>query len=149
MSGFRPVTVLILSGSVVHSPYARNLRTVTVTINADDPRTIKAIEIAADAGQWLPCRTADGADAYRVPSQGRRDCFYVVTESTCNCPDFLHSEPETETESEPGEQRACKHVLAVRLHHELMRAVERHAELRSTRRGGHLRLLPSISHTPS
>ncbi len=37
---------------------------MTITISADEPRSIKAIEIAATLGQWLRCRTADGQKAY-------------------------------------------------------------------------------------
>jgi len=40
-----------------------------ITVSSEDPRSIKAIEIAASAGQWLKCRLADGAKAYGVPSQ--------------------------------------------------------------------------------
>jgi hypothetical protein len=54
---------------------------MTVTIDAQDPRSIHAVEIAAGAGQWLKCRTADGEVAWGVPSQcpqkpGR---YYLVT----------------------------------------------------------------------
>lgn len=90
-----------------------------VTISADDPRSIRAIEIAANAAQWRVSRTPEGELAYRVPSQSRRDRSYLVTSSSCDCPDFVHGVP-------PGQQRTervCKHVLAVRLHEELVRAV--------------------------
>jgi len=40
-----------------------------ITVSSEDPWSIKAIEIAASAGQWLKCRLADGAKAYGVPSQ--------------------------------------------------------------------------------
>ena len=110
---------------------------MSITISADDPRTIKAIEIAADADQWVACHTPDGEAAYRVPSQGQLGRFYVVSESRCDCLDFQ--------QGEGGDHRACKHVLAVRLHNELKRAVLRHAGLRTQRRGDHLRLLPPTS----
>jgi hypothetical protein len=41
---------------------------VTITISSEDPRSIKAIQIAAGAGQWLKCRTTDGRKAHGVPS---------------------------------------------------------------------------------
>jgi predicted nucleic acid-binding Zn finger protein len=107
---------------------------MSFTICADDPRTIKAIEIAAEAGQWVACRADDGEAAYRIPSQGHLGRFYIVSESRCDCPDFQ--------QGEGGDHRACKHVLAVRLHNELKRAVLRHAGQRTQRRGDHLRLLP-------
>jgi hypothetical protein len=110
---------------------------MSFTISADDPRTIKAIEIAAEAGQWEACFTPDGEAAYHVPSQGQPGRSYVVSESRCDCPDFQHNDLTA-----PDSSRACKHVLAVRLHNELSRAVQRHAELRTVRRADHLRLLP-------
>jgi hypothetical protein len=42
---------------------------MTITISADGPRAIKALEIAAGASQWLKCRTDNGRKAYGVPSQ--------------------------------------------------------------------------------
>ena len=102
---------------------------MSITISADDPRTIKAIEIAADAGQWEACVTPDGEAAYRVPSQGHLGCSYCVSELSCDCPDFQ--------QGEVGDHRACKHVLAVRLHNELTRAVQL--------RGERLRLVPPTS----
>jgi hypothetical protein len=90
---------------------------VSITISADDPRSIHAIEIAADASRWRVWRDADGNDVYRVPSQTRADRLYLVTQSTCTCPDFVH------TSDDPfAEDRACKHILAVRLYCELVRA---------------------------
>jgi predicted nucleic acid-binding Zn finger protein len=136
LSGYCPEFVLI---SCENESTLGEPRTMSITISADDPRTIKAIEIAAEAGQWVPCRADDGEAAYRVPSQGHLGRFYVVTESRCDCPDFQHNDL---LDSEAGDQRACKHVLAVRLHLELTRAVQRHAELRTQRRRDHLRLLP-------
>jgi len=42
---------------------------MTITISSEDPRSIKAIEIGAGAGQWLKCHAADGRKAFGVPSQ--------------------------------------------------------------------------------
>lgn len=68
----------------------------------NDPRGPKAVELAADAGQWIKCRTSDGRKAYGVPSSkpGR---YYLVTRYSCDCKD-----------AEFGHE--CKHMLAVRLH---------------------------------
>jgi hypothetical protein len=84
---------------------------LSFTIDAADPRTLKALEIAAGAGQWLKCRLSDGRKAYGVPSQRTRGRYYLVTCSTCDCEDALRH---------PG--TLCKHSLAVRLHCELVRA---------------------------
>jgi hypothetical protein len=83
---------------------------MTITISADDPRTIKALEIAATAGQWLKCKTADGAKAYGVRSQ-TADRYYLVTCSSCDCAD-----------AQRHPNQPCKHQLAVRLHCELVKA---------------------------
>ena len=90
-----------------------------VTISADDLRTIRAIEIAARAADWLRCSD----DAFRVPSQTQPGRYYLVTNTSCDCPGF-----------QQNEDGACKHVIAVRLHGELVRA-QRYLKR------GHLRLL--------
>jgi hypothetical protein len=115
---------------------------MSVTINADDPRTIRAIEIAADADQWLVYRDADGHEAYRVPSQSEPSRSYLVTLSNCDCPDFGRNGPPTAASDEAAEQRACKHMLAVRLHRELVRAQQYLPQATTQRRRGHLRLVP-------
>ena len=77
----------------------------TILLPETDPRGSKAVAIAADSGQWLKCRTADGRKAYGVPSSqpGR---YYLVTRTSCDCYDARRHE--------------CKHMLAVRLHCELV-----------------------------
>jgi len=80
----------------------------TVLLPTTDPRGAKAVELAADAGQWIKCRTSDGRKAYGVPSSkpGR---YYLVTRYSCDCKD-----------AEFNQGRECKHILAVRLHCELV-----------------------------
>jgi hypothetical protein len=115
---------------------------MSVTISADDPRTIRAIEIAAEADQWQVFRDAEGNEAYRVPSQSEPGRSYLVTPSSCDCPDFSRHGLSATAPDEVGEVRACKHMLAVRLHQELVRA-QQHASPRSRqRRRDHLRLVP-------
>jgi hypothetical protein len=97
---------------------------MSITINADDLRTIRALEIAAEADQWLTCHTDDGAPAYRIRSQSHPDRTYLVTASLCDCPDFVRA-----VEHRASEPRPCKHILAVRLFNELVRA-ERHLSRR-------------------
>lgn len=98
---------------------------MTVTINADDPRTIRAIEIAAEADFWLSGRNHDGHEIFGVPSQSQPGRYYIVTESSCDCADFVQR----------GDA-ACKHMLAVRLHTELVRAQQHRPRER-----GHLKLI--------
>jgi hypothetical protein len=105
---------------------------VTYTISADDPRTIRAIEIAAGADQWLTGHNQAGEEVFGVPSQSEPGRYYIVTRRTCDCPDFRNS-----TEAESRSDRACKHVLAVRLHGELARA----ERLGPAARSRHLRVL--------
>jgi hypothetical protein len=114
---------------------------VAITISADDPRSIRAIELAADAGQWLRCRTRDGQTMWGLPSNTDPDRYYLVTSATCECSDFRRNGLSRARLGVAGEHRACKHILAVRLHTELVRAV-RGPESHAARRG-HLRVLPS------
>jgi hypothetical protein len=113
---------------------------MSITISADDPRTIRAIEIAAEADQWLVYRAADGHEAYKVPSQSEPGRSYLVTPSSCDCPDFGRN---SVLAAETGDEHACKHILAVRLHRELVRAQQYDASRTMHRRRDHLRLLPS------
>ena len=97
-----------------------------VIIDADNPRTIRAIEIASHASEWQAWRTPGGALGFRIPSQSQPGRRYLVTSDTCDCPDFRNHPEE-----------ACKHILAVRLHVELQRALDQDP----TRPRGHLRLV--------
>ena len=75
-----------------------------LTINSQDTRSLKAIEIAADAGQWLKVWRRDGVKMYGIPSQSRPGLYYLTTLTSCSCPDFAKR------------QLACKHTKAVKLH---------------------------------
>jgi predicted nucleic acid-binding Zn finger protein len=111
-----------------------NVRPVSITISADDPRSIRAIEIAANAGHWRVTRDAEGRQLFRVPSQSRADILYLVTESSCTCEDFLRG-----IEDDPD--HVCKHILAVRLYSELVRAQAQFTPAKATERRGHLRVV--------
>jgi len=117
---------------------------MSIIINADDPRTIRAIEIAAEADQWLLSRNTDGQQAYGVPSQSEPRRYYVVTTSSCDCADFARNALTVMTSADASELRACKHVLAVRLHCELVRAqqLQPRRTTATERRRGHLHLVP-------
>jgi hypothetical protein len=114
---------------------------VGVTISADDPRTIRALEIAAEADRWLSLRAVDGREAFGVPSQAHTDQVYVVTRATCDCPDFRNTLLAPRLD-EFGEPRACKHILAVRLYTELVKAQQRQPAAPAQPRRAHLRLVP-------
>src|SRR5437868_9921913 len=103
---------------------------MSFTISAEDPRTIRAIEIAAQAEYWLSGRNQAGEDVFGVPSQAEPGRYYIVTAARCECEDFKQHP-----------QSACKHMLAVRLHTELVRAQQqpsRSARHGTANRRGHL-----------
>ena len=83
---------------------------MTITVSTSDPRSVKALAILADAGQWLKLRTRDGRKYYGVPSQSEPGRFYAADCYGCDCPDFL-KRLESGRASFP-----CKHMLAVQLH---------------------------------
>ena len=115
---------------------------MTFTISADDPRTIKAIELAAEAENWLVGRNRAGDEVFGVPSQCDSTRYYIVTRATCDCADFRNRAEDGVTD------HVCKHILAVRLHTELARAEARRqrpidrASAAAERRRGHLSVVP-------
>ena len=87
---------------------------MTIAISDTHRRSTRALEMAADAGPWLKCRCAGGRTACGVPSQSRPGHFYLADCHSCTCPD-----------AQPFPDLACKHMLAVRLRVELLRAQQR------------------------
>ena len=83
---------------------------MTITISSNDPRSIKALQIAAEVGQWLKCRGADGSKRYGIPSQSVAGLYYLADTRSCTCPDFQRR------------GGPCKHIVAVRLHVARIRA---------------------------
>jgi len=83
----------------------------TATAHPIDKRAVKAFEIAADAGQWLRCRTRDGRKFFGIPSQANPTRVYFTTRDACTCPDAAWAP-----------MLMCKHQLAVRLHCATVRA---------------------------
>jgi hypothetical protein len=114
---------------------------MTFVIDASDPRTVKALQIAASAGQWLKCRTVDGEVAVGIPSQcaQKPGLYYVVTDSTCICEDFKRNGLSRGRVGEAGFHGACKHILALRLHDELVMALAQQPKRRT------LRALPRVT----
>ena len=99
---------------------------MTITVSTADPRSVKALAILADSGQWLKLRTRDGRKFYGVRSQASPDSIYSVDCRGCDCPDFL-KRLEYGRASFP-----CKHVLAVQLH--CARVNGRKAQLEAARK---------------
>jgi hypothetical protein len=81
-----------------------------ITIDSSDSRSIKAIGIASQAGQWLRCRSKDGRKAFGIRSSRDANYVYFVTQTSCTCPDSR------------WQNRTCKHVNAVRLYCTLVQA---------------------------
>jgi hypothetical protein len=81
---------------------------MVVTISAQNPRSIRAVEIAVGAASWIRCRTKDGRKLYAVPSRSVSGLYHLVDCQACDCMDARRH---------PGQP--CMHVLAVRLHCEL------------------------------
>src|SRR5690348_5429640 len=73
-------------------------------LDLSDARSVKAVEIAASAGQRIKARTADGTKPYGVPAQSEAGKYYLANGRECECPDSARR------------LLPCKHVLAVRLH---------------------------------
>lgn len=99
---------------------------LTITISAEDPRSIKALEITAGASQWLKVRTMDGEVAFGIPSQckGKAGRYYVVTASHCDCEDFKRNGLRYGRIGNDGMHGDCKHMRAVQLYSELVKAQE-------------------------
>ncbi len=107
----------------------------TITISAEDPRSIKALEIAAGASQWLKVRTVDGEVAFGIPSQCARNAgrYYVVTAEQCDCEDFKRHGLSAPRIGQNGSHGLCKHVRAVQLYSELVRAQQPQSKRRLIR----------------
>jgi hypothetical protein len=76
------------------------------TIDLADPRTQRAITIAADAGQWARCTTRGGQHLFGIPSSKAGSALRYLTDAeSCTCPDQIYNP-----------WRDCKHITAVRIH---------------------------------
>ena len=115
---------------------------MTITISSEDPRSIKALEIAAGASQWLKVRTIEGEVAFGVPSQCERlvGRYYVVTTERCDCEDFKRHGLSHARLGLDGLHGPCKHVRAVQLYCELVKAQQ---ALPRRRQRGHLAVVAS------
>src|SRR5713226_6764993 len=82
-----------------------------LTIDTQDTRTAKALQIASTAGRWIKCRTKAGQPlAFGVPSQRDPSRCYLVTTRNCQCVDFKRR------------GQPCKHIAAVAIFVALNRA---------------------------
>jgi hypothetical protein len=97
-----------------------------VQINTDDPRDLKAITIAAEAGQWLRCTSHDGRTLIGIPSQSQPATYHLVDvdAGTCDCQDFRRNGLHPGGIGHLGEHTHCKHLRAARFHLELVKAAQ-------------------------
>jgi SWIM zinc finger len=123
-----------------HNPLGET-RSATVTISADDPRSIKSLEIAAGASTWIKCTARDGRQLLGIPSQCQAGTYYLVdpVDETCDCQDAKRNGLTRGRIGQQGLHIPCKHVGAALLHIELVKA----QQTQRPQRRGHLSLLPS------
>jgi hypothetical protein len=99
---------------------------MTITIDATDTRSIKALEIAAGASGWAKVRTRDGRALFGIPSSCQPGRFYLVDvdRQQCDCPDFKRHGLTGTRIGQIGTHSLCKHLRAAQLHLELVKAAE-------------------------
>jgi hypothetical protein len=76
---------------------------MSTVIDLSDPRTRRALPLAADSGQWARCTTRDGRRLFGIPSS-KPSVRYLTNATSCTCPDFKF-----------GRGRDCKHIISVRI----------------------------------
>ena len=81
----------------------------------DDPRTLKAIDIARTAHAWRRLTTPDGEVLLAIPSASVRGLFYLTSEITCTCLDYVHNGLREGRGGSTGLHLLCKHIRAVHL----------------------------------
>ena len=77
---------------------------MTITIDSQDLRSVAALELMTQAGQWGKAHLRDGQKFYAVPSRTEPNVRYLTDRHTCTCPDHKFRGVD------------CAHILAVRLH---------------------------------
>ena len=93
-----------------------------VTLDSNDPRSLRALELTAASDTWLSRRTDQGEVAYGIPSQRVDGQIYTVTPTSCDCEDAHYSGLSRGRIGEGGLHTACKHQIAVRLYEVLVKA---------------------------
>ena len=77
---------------------------MTITIDSTNPRSVAALELMTQAGQWGKAHLRDGQKFYAVPSRTQPNVRYLTDTHSCTCPDHKWRGVD------------CAHILAVRLH---------------------------------
>ena len=92
---------------------------MVVTIDSTNPRSVAALGLLLQAGQWGKAHLRDGQKFYAVPSRSRPGRYHLTDTQSCTCEDHKNRDAD------------CAHILAVRLH---VARVKAQQELRSRRR---------------
>ena len=77
---------------------------MVIAIDSMNPRSVAALGLMLQAGQWAKCRTQDGHKYYAVPSRSRPGRYHLADTQSCTCEDHKRRGVD------------CAHILAVRLH---------------------------------
>jgi len=78
---------------------------VTITLDTDNPRSLRGVALAAQAASWLRIRLADGRTGYGMPSTADPLHYWLTSDNSCTCPSAKYDR-----------NGACKHIFAVRLY---------------------------------
>ncbi len=76
---------------------------MVVTLDTDNPRSLRGGALVAQAASWFKIKLADGRTGYGMPSTADPNHYWLVTPNSCTCPDHRFR------------QVACRHIFAVRL----------------------------------
>ena len=77
---------------------------MVVTIDSMNPRSVAALGLMLQAGQWGKAHLRDGQKFYAVPSRSRPGRYHLTDTQSCSCEDHKNRGAD------------CAHILAVRLH---------------------------------
>ena len=77
---------------------------MVIAIDTADRRSVAALELMTQAGQWGKAHLRDGQKFYAVPSRTQPNVRYLTDQHACTCPDHKYRGVD------------CAHILAVRLH---------------------------------
>jgi hypothetical protein len=94
---------------------------MTVSINTQDKRDVRALQLMQGAGQWMKCRvrleSGREVKAYGIPSSSEFGTTRLANLRQCSCPDFQNRQPIL-----------CAHIRAVKMYVNWLKAKEQERE---------------------